>query len=289
MFDIVIRSLNALLMIAMPLALGVYLYRRLGVEWRLFGVGAVTMIAAQVFHIPFNIWVLNPIIARLSQPTMTPAQLALIAFLLGLSAGVFEEVARYIAYRFQLKEKRDRTWRSALMFGAGHGGIESVVIGVLVTYGFIRLFAFKDANLETLIPIDQVEIARTQVDLFWSLPWYGAILGAVERAATLCFHMSAAVLVLQAFRRKSIVWLFMAIGWHTALDAMAVYASQTWSVYITEALIVGTGLVSIGIIFLLREKPSKPDDKTPMKIEEQSVEFETQKPSLDHLEDSRYV
>ena len=63
MFDIVIRSLNALLMIAMPLALGVYLYRRLGAEWRLFGIGAVTFIASQVFHIPFNVWVLNPVIA----------------------------------------------------------------------------------------------------------------------------------------------------------------------------------------------------------------------------------
>ena len=96
--------------------------------------------------------------------------------------------------------KRDRTWRSALMFGAGHGGIESVVIGVLVVYGFIQLFALKDANLETLIPIDQVEITRAQIDIFWSVPWYAAILGAVERAATLCFHMSAAVLVLQAIQ-----------------------------------------------------------------------------------------
>ena len=289
MFDIVIRSLNALLMIAMPLALGVYLYRRLGADWRLFGMGAVTFIASQVFHIPFNIWVLNPIIARLGLSMAVPAQLAVVALLLGLSAGVFEEVARYLAYRFQLTVKQDRTWRSALMFGAGHGGIESVVIGVLVAYGFIHLFALKDANLEALIPIDQLAITRTQVDLFWSLPWYGAILGAVERAATLCFHMSAAVLVLQAFRRKNIVWLFMAIGWHTLLDAMAVYASKTWSVYITEALIVGAGLVSIGVIFLLRERSSKPDDKTPTQIEEQSVEIEAQKPSLDHLEDSRYV
>ena len=289
MFDIVIRSLNALLMIAMPLALGVYLYRRLGADWRLFGMGTVTFIASQVFHIPFNIWVLNPIIARLGPSMAVPAQLAVVALLLGLSAGVFEEVARYLAYRFQLTAIRDRTWSSALMFGAGHGGIESVVIGVLVTYGFIQLFAFKDANLEALIPIGQLEITRTQVDLFWSLPWYGAILGAVERAGTLCFHISASVLVLQAFRRKNIVWLLMAIGWHTALDAMAVYASQIWSVYITEALIVGAGLVSIGFIFLLRERLPMPDDQTPTEIEKHTVEIETQKPSLDHLEDSRYV
>jgi len=288
-FDIIIRSLNALLMVAMPLALGVYLYRRLGAEWRLFGIGAVTFIASQVFHIPFNAWVLNPVIEQLGLAVDVPAQLAVIALLVGLSAGIFEEVARYIAYRFQLKAKRDRTWSSALMFGAGHGGVEALILGIFVIYGFIKLFALKDANLEALIPLDQLDAARAQIDLFWSAPWYAAILGAVERAATLCFHMSAAVLVLQAFRRKNIVWLFVAIGWHTVLDAVAVFASQTWSIYLTEALIVGAGFISIGVIFLLRETPSKPDDETPVQNKEKAIEIETQKPSFDDLEDSRYV
>ena len=289
MFDVIIRSLNALLMIAMPLALGVYLYRRLGAEWRLFGIGAVTFIVSQVFHIPFNAWVLNPLIEHLGIAMDVPAQLAVVALLLGLSAGVFEETARYIAYRSQLKKKRDRTWNSGLMFGAGHGGVEAIVLGIIVIYGFIKLFALKDANLEALIPLDQLEVARAQIDLFWSAPWYAAILGAVERAATLCFHMSAAVLVLQAFRRKNIVWLFVAIGWHTVLDAVAVFASQTWSIYLTEALIVVAGVISVGIIFLLRETPTKPDDEAPVQSKEKTIEIETQKPSFDDLEDSRYV
>jgi len=288
-FDIVIRSLNSLLMIAMPLALGVYLYRKQGAEWRLFGVGVVTFIASQVFHIPFNAWVLDPTMERLGLSLDEPVQLAVIALLLGFSAGVFEEVARYIAYRFQLKEKRDRTWNSALMFGAGHGGIEAIILGIMVIYGFIKLYALKDANLENLIPVNQLEVVQAQVDLFWSVPWYAAILGAVERAATLCFHMSASILVLQAFKRKNILWLFVAIGWHTAVDAVAVFASQTWSIYLTEALIVGAGFLAIGVIFLLREKPSKPDGGAPVEIEPKSIEFETQKLSKDHLEDSRYV
>ncbi len=289
MFDVIIRSLNALLMIAVPLALGVYLFRKLGTEWRLFGIGAVTFIASQVLHIPFNAWVLNPAVVRFGLDLGVPAQLAVIALLLGLSAGVFEESARYIVYRFWLKEKRDRTWSGALMFGAGHGGIEAIILGVLVIYGFIQLFALKNANLAALIPADQLEITRAQVDLFWSAPWYAALLGAVERAATLCIHLSAAVLVLQAFTRKNILWLFLAVGWHAAVDALAVFASQTWSIYITELLIVGAGFLGLAIIFLLREPPSMPDDGHSAQIEEKSIEIGTQKPSLDNLEDSRYV
>jgi uncharacterized membrane protein YhfC len=159
----------------------------------------------------------------------------------------------------------------------------------MVIYGFVRLFAYKDVNLETLIPIDQVQIVRAQVDLFWSLPWYGAILGAVERAATICFHMGATVLVLQVIRRKNIIWLFAAIGWHALYDAVAVYASQTWSVYVTEALIVTAGIASIGFVFLFREKHVALDEESPDEANMQSVEIEIQKPSIDHLEDSRYV
>lgn len=289
MFDIAVRSLNALLMIAMPLALGVFLYRRLGTGWRLFGIGVLTFIASQLLHIPFNIWVLNPFIRWLDESMSPMPYLVVAALMLGLSAGVFEEVARYLVYRFRLKAGRDRSWASALMFGAGHGGIESIIIGVWVLYGFVQLYAYKDANLELLIPIDQVEIARTQVELFWSLPWYGAILGAVERAATLCFHMSAAVLVLQVFRRKNMIWLFAAIGLHALFDAMAVCASQTWSVYVTEALVVAAGVASIVVIFLLRDKPVDLQDGSPAETDPMPIEIETQKPSIDQLEDSRYV
>ncbi len=288
MFEIVIRSLNALLMIAMPLALGVYLFRKLGAEWRLFGMGAVTFVASQIIHIPFNAWVLNPVMEQHGLDLDVPAQLLVIALLLGLSAGIFEEVARYLVYRFWFKSDNERTWSNALMLGAGHGGVEAIILGVLVMYGFVQLYALKDANLETLIPLDQLEVARVQVDMFWSAPWYAAILGAVERAATLCFHLSASVLVLQVFRRKNILWLFLAIGWHTVLDALAVFASQTWSIYFTELLIVGAGILGLAFIFLLHDPPSKPDDGIPAQIELALKESEIQKPSLENLEDSRY-
>ena len=67
--DIAIRFLNPLLMIALGLGLGVFFGRRLGAEWRLFGIGAVTFIASQVFHIPFNGRALTPALATLGLNT----------------------------------------------------------------------------------------------------------------------------------------------------------------------------------------------------------------------------
>jgi uncharacterized membrane protein YhfC len=289
MFVAPIRLLNALLMITMPLVLGVYLFRRLGTAWQLFGMGAVTFISSQILHIPFNVWALNPLIDSLGLDLQVTGQLAIVALLLGLSAGLFEEISRYIVYRFWLKGKGDRSWRGALMFGAGHGGIEAIILGVIVTYGFMQLLALKDANLEALIPWDQLEVTRVQVEMYWSAPWYAAILGAVERAATLCFHLSASVLVLQVFRRKNLSWLFLAIGWHAAADALAVFVSRTWNIYIAEALIVLVGLLGLVVVFLLRDPPVEPDGQAPSHVEATPIDIKLQKPSSDHLEDSRYV
>lgn len=290
MFDIVIRVLNALLMIAMPLVLGVYLSKKQGTGWHLFGIGAVTFIASQVLHIPFNAWVLNPLLETLGLSfTGTTVQLIVLALLFGLSAGVFEETSRYVVYRFWLKSPSDRTWRSALMFGAGHGGIESIILGVLALVAFIQLLVYRNADLSAIVPADQLELAMSQVETYWSLPWYAALLGAVERAAAISFHLSATVLVLQVFRRRNILWLFFAIGLHTLLDAVAVFGMQTWGMYITEALIVGLAIFSLGIIFLLREPTELSDILPPEETQSPFSEIQSQEPTIENLEDSRYV
>lgn len=51
------HALNALLMIALPVALGIFLTRRFHLGWRLFFIGAATFILSQVGHIPFNLLV----------------------------------------------------------------------------------------------------------------------------------------------------------------------------------------------------------------------------------------
>ena len=62
--DVMVRVLNALGMLGLPVALGFILARRLGTSWSLYGIGAVTFVGSQVLHIPFNAWILGPGLAR---------------------------------------------------------------------------------------------------------------------------------------------------------------------------------------------------------------------------------
>ena len=197
--DIFVRILNPILMIVMPLGLAVYLVRRLKVEWKLFGLGAAIFVFSQVLHIPFNIWVLNPFLKNVGLDF--PQQgwpLILLAIFYGLSAGLFEEIARYLGFRFWLKE--DRTWKDSIMYGAGHGGIEAILLGILAFIAFFQLSALRNIDLSTVVPAEQLSLAQTQIDAYWSAPWYVSLFGALERVAAISFHISASVLVLQAFQ-----------------------------------------------------------------------------------------
>jgi uncharacterized membrane protein YhfC len=243
--------LNFALMIAMPILLGVFLARRLGLRWSLYVVGAATFAASQVVHIPLNSGLTALFTNRILPAPPVAWRLPFNAVVLGLTAGLCEEIARYLVYRYWIKSAR--TWREALMFGAGHGGIEAIFFGALAGAAFVQFVTLRNTDLSTLpLTAHQAVVLREQITAYWSAPWYATLLGAVERAFTLCFHLSATVMVLQAFRRQNLLWLVAAILWHAAADASAVFVGGTWGVYWAEAAVGAFGVASLGLIFALR-------------------------------------
>jgi uncharacterized membrane protein YhfC len=140
--DSVLRGLNAGLMIGLGLALGAWLAKRRKVPWGLFGIGAATFVASQVGHIPFNSLILSRVLDGLGWADMTSTgSLIGASALLGLSAGIFEEGARYLMYRFWAKKAR--SWDEALMIGAGHGGVEAILLGLLTVYALVQALALR--------------------------------------------------------------------------------------------------------------------------------------------------
>jgi len=268
--DIAARGAAALLMIAMPLALGAYLIRRSRSGWGLFLVGAVNFIGSQILHIPFNAYVLNPLLASagFGAETGPGLTLALAALLLGLSAGVFEEGARWLAYRFWIRKAR--TWPQGLVFGSGHGGAEAVILGLLALATLLQLVVLRGQDLASLVPAEQLAAAQVQVEAYWSLPGWTFFLAAVERASSLVVQITLAVIVLQSFLRpRGGLWLLAAIGWHMLVDAVAVYAGFTTGLYggsvtgtvITEAIIVC--MAGISLVILLKLKPKAELESVP--------------------------
>jgi uncharacterized membrane protein YhfC len=208
--------------------------------------------------------------------------------LLGLSAGIFEEGARYLMYRFWAKKAR--TWEEALMIGAGHGGIEAILLGLLAGYALLQVLALRGVDLATVLPADQVEFARLQVEAYLATPWYASLLGAVERAFAICLHLSLSVLVLQCFIRRRWYWLPLAIGWHALVDG-AVLSPPSASARTGRSLMGVMAVLSLGILFALKPKAVPGGDLpggSPAERLSLSVR-QDERPRQDQLEDSRFA
>ena len=251
---ILVTSIIAVLgMILLPILLGFWLTRKFKLSWKLFFAGALTFIVSQVFHIPFLAW-LTAMFNNGTLPT-PPAVWNTIfnAVLLGLLAGLFEETARYILFKFFLKNAR--TWNEGVLVGAGHGGVEALILGVLGVFTVINMVVMRNVDLSTLgIPADQLTLAKQQVDAFWASPAYMGLLGLAERVFAICLHISLSVMVLYSVAYKKPLWFWLAMLWHALVDAAAVYLLPIIGAVGVEGVVAVMALVSLAILLGLRSK-----------------------------------
>jgi len=238
------------LMIVFPILLGGWIHRRYGVSWGIFGAGAMTFIASQVVHLPLN-YALGLLGGGRGVALWPLVPMALVA---GLSAGVCEEGARWLVLRFFLK--RTRGWRPALQFGAGHGGAEAIIFGLLAMLNLVSMLALRSLDPAALgLPAataDQIQAAQAA---FWATPWYFSLLAGLERVCAVTFQVAMAVLVMRAFTHHNIGYLAAAIAAHAALDFWAVWGMQTVGAIWTEAGVGVVALVAFWLIVRLREAP----------------------------------
>jgi uncharacterized membrane protein YhfC len=248
-------------MIILPIVLAFYLTRKFRLSWKLVIAGALTFIAAQILHIPV-VYGLTALFSNGTLPAIPEASRAIFnAVLLGLLAGIFEETARLILFKFRLKNVK--TWAEGVLVGTGHGGVEAVLLGGLgfVTVG--SMIAMRNADLSAFgIPADQIELTRQQIAEFWSAPVYTAFLGLFERAFAICLHLSLSVMVLYSVVYGKPVWFWIALLWHAIVDALAVYLFPIIGVVAVEGVVAVCAVVSLLILFRMRrmfveEKPGE--------------------------------
>jgi uncharacterized membrane protein YhfC len=248
--------LTWLFMIAVPILLGIFLVHKFHLSGKVWWIGAAIFILSQVFHLPFNNFALNPVLASLQAALPGTLGFLFVCLLAGLSAGIFEEFARYGMFRWWLKDRR--TWRNAIVAGTGHGGVESILLGLYLLYIYLNMIVLRNTDLGRLnLALGQLPIIQQQVQLYWSTAWYNTFIPFIERGFTIPFHIMASVLVLQVFTRRpgkqQLGWLALAILLHTVMDGSAVFIANQWNVYIAEAVLGGLAVLDVVIIFAVRQ------------------------------------
>lgn len=235
-------------MIGLPIILWRYFTRKFTLSWKLILAGGLTFVASQILHIPLVLG-LNSFLKG--------ASLLINAIILGLLAGIFEETARYILFKFILKNSR--SWKEGVLIGLGHGGTEAILIGIFAALTLANMIAYRNIDLSTVpsIPADQLEAAKQQVDTFWSTQPYMALLGFFERVFAICLHVSLSLIVLYAVAYQKPIWFWLALLWHALVDAVAVYIGQTVGVLQVEGVVAIFAIASLWIVFMMQPKFSQ--------------------------------
>jgi uncharacterized membrane protein YhfC len=242
-----------------PLVLAVVAHRRLHVGWRYLAYGAIVFFVFQLATRVPAVQLIQSAIGE--QLKASPALMWTWLVILALTAGLFEEVGRYIGYRVFMG-REDKTWPKAIMYGLGHGGLESIVlVGVLTLVGLINLLSISSGGLSQL-PEDQRALATQQLQAINSQPGWAALLSAWERLWTVPIQVAFSVIVLQVFRRGKLIWLLWAVLGHAFVDLVAVGLQQLLgpgfgSSLVIEGVVGLFGLVAVWIIWRLRDAPAQ--------------------------------
>ncbi len=177
-----------------PLVLAVVAHRRLKVSWKYFAYGVLIFFVFQLItRVPAVIVIQAAITPRLEA---SPALLYTWLAILVLTAGLFEEVGRYVAFRW-LMRREEKTWNKAVMYGLGHGGLESILlVGGLALVNLISIIALSSIGLSS-IPLAQRAQAAQQLAAIAAQPVWFPLLAAWERLWTVPVQIALSVLVLQ--------------------------------------------------------------------------------------------
>lgn len=248
--------------VGFPFLVAIWLSRRFGLRWRVFWYGALVFLVAQLLiRVP-----LVSVLGMLGKARFSASldNTLLYLLLLAFSAAAFEEVGRWLGYRYLFK-RVPRNWENALMYGTGHEATESaLLVGLSAAAGLIGYIYLTTTDPSALPGLagDQLKAMQEARQQYLALQPWEPLLGGLERIFAMSAQISLSVLVLQCFTRNSALWLWIAIGWQMALD-FGVAVIQYWTkalssagILITESWVLLIALASLWIIFRFRPRPA---------------------------------
>lgn len=243
-------GLMIVLSVGVPVAALIYFKRKLHISWKPILIGALIFVVfSQILEKALHVYVLqiNPQAAEwLSHPLIY-------AIYGGLAAGIFEEVGRFIGFRYLLKFYRE--WKDGIANGIGHGGIEAIFIGGLGALNFVTFTVLiNSGSFEQLLQIQGDTSSLLAIkDQLVNNPWT-VFLAGWERVFAFVFHLGMSIFVLYAVRSKKTIFLLYAIFIHAAYDFIAVLLTNVWhaNLFAVEGYVFIIAVLSV--IFIIKSK-----------------------------------
>jgi uncharacterized membrane protein YhfC len=248
-------GVSAVLSAAIPAALLLYFRKKKKADILPFFIGcAVFILFALVIEGAVNSLLFSSPAGAAIQSK--PLLLALVG---GLMAGLFEETGRFAAFRTVLRGRRENDANS-LMYGAGHGGIEAMLVlgaSMITNIVFATAINSGGASLSALTAGAPEETLKA-IGQLADVPSWTFLLGIIERCLAITLHIALSVIVWFGAKEPGKLWLYpLAIALHALTDAAAVFAASAGvPTFAVEGIVALCTLASVLIALAVWKKHS---------------------------------
>lgn len=261
-FGTVIAFLISLLVqVGLPFALVLYYRRRTRASWQVFAYGALIFAVFQLFTwLPISIYLDATISPRLGSGG--PAFLWMMA--LALTTSLVEEIGRWCGYRYLFPRGGFRlTWRNGVMYGLGHGSLETVILiaGLTFIY-FIAYLILSNLDLNALMQSLGSEAdasLREQIGAIVATSWEQPLIVALERILAIPHQVAWSLLVMQTVIQRQKRWLGFAVLYHLSVAVIVPGLARLAGFALAEAANLLLATVSVWIAVTLRNAFPTPE------------------------------
>lgn len=235
----------------LPISLAVYFYKKHRISLMAVLIGAGVFVVSQiVLRIP-----LLALVGKQQWYIDMSANAYVLGLFLGLTAGLFEEVGRYIAMKFFMK--KTLSWKNAVAFGIGHGGIEAIaLVGLTLLNYLVMSFMINSGAFDSLVAAKlPPEIAQQIRVLLVESPTVNFLAGGFERVMTMSIQIAFSIMVLYSVKFRKPLYLVLAILLHALVDApLVVLSTMGLSVWAIELYVAALAVAAF--VYIIKAKDS---------------------------------
>ena len=253
--SLILMAVDAVLGIAVPVCLAVWLMRKYRARLSTILIGAGTFI---VFALVLES-IMHQLVLKGPNGPAIMGNTLLFAVYGGLAAGVFEETGRFLSMKFLLK-KEPSTALPGIAYGIGHGGAEMLIIfGITMISNFV-VSALINAGLSGIlfakVPEDAAAQLQAQLNQLQTVGAGTLLTGLWERISALVLHLGLSMLVWVAVRKGGKwLWLFpAAVALHAIVDAGVVMFQKSVGMVPLELIVSAEAVAVAAIGYMVARK-----------------------------------
>lgn len=248
-------AVAALVGIAVPPVLAWWLVRKFSIRWQTILIGAGTFIVFALVLEP----ILHQLVLKGPHGASITGNVWYFALYGGLAAGLFEETGRFLSMKF-LMRREPSSALPGVAYGAGHGGVEMLIIfGITMISNLVVSAMINAGQTDVLLasaPAEAQESIQAQFAALQGMNVGSIAIGIWERISALVLQLGLSMLVWTAVRRGG-KWLWLlpaAILLHALVDALAVVLSKSVSMVAVEVVICALAIAVGAMGWMLGKK-----------------------------------